>query len=227
MRIRIFPCKIEDVPVIGEFVVNSVERDLNDFSGYSSLFTIDYLVSIKIKIGVCKELVKSSVIAKELKFATQKLYDKSNNLRVKLNTLEGYLKLSADDLDVAVNDVNIKSVRQNISRGNIEGVLSSMKTALVAVKRNMPALEAKGLKQSLIDEIETQLQEINSLNDKQNELISKRNRLTSENIDKFNDLWSSLKPIFDTAKAIYRGVDDVKLKDYTIAHLKKRTSVKS
>jgi hypothetical protein len=37
-----------------------------------------------------------------------------------------------------------------------------------------------------------------------------------------NDLCDSLHPILDAAKALYRGVDDVKLKDYTVLQLKKR-----
>jgi hypothetical protein len=67
-----------------------------------------------------------------------------------------------------------------------------------------------------------QIIEISALNVKQNDLVSKRNRLTKQNIEMFNDLWESLQPVLKTAKAIYRGVDDVKLKDYTIAQLLKR-----
>jgi hypothetical protein len=227
MSTKIFSCKIEELPVIGEFVVNSVEKDINDFSSYSPVFTINYLAVVRSKIDVCKELVKSSVVTKELKSVTQKLYDKSNNLRVKLNTLEGYLKLGGKKLDVAVKDIGLKSVRRDISKSNIEGLISNMQTALVAVKRNLPVLEAQGLKQTLIDEIETQIREISSLNEEQNALISKRNRLTDENIEKFNDLWNSLKPIFDTAKAIYRGTDKVKLKDYTVVQLRKRINAES
>jgi hypothetical protein len=101
-----------------------------------------------------------------------------------------------------------------------------MQTSLVAVKRNFPALEVYGLKQTLLDDIEAQLKEIGKLNVKQNALLSKRNSLTVENIDKFNDLWSNLKLIMSTAKAIYRGVNEAKLKDYTITHLKKRVNAK-
>jgi hypothetical protein len=222
MSTKKFPCKVEEVPVIGEFVVNSAERDINDFNSYSSLFTLEYLASIRANVEVCRELIKSSVITKEQKTVTQQLYDKSKNLRIKLNALEGYLKLGADKLDIAVKDIDLKSIRSNITRKNTEGLLSNMKTALIAVKRNLSVLEALGLKQVQIAEIETQLQEINSLNEKQNELISKRNRLTDANIGKFNDLWNSLRPIFSTAKAIYRSVDEVKLKDYNISQLKKR-----
>jgi hypothetical protein len=212
---------LEEIPVLGEFVVNSAEKDINDFNSYSPGFTVDYLVPIKTKIDNCKELIKSSIIAKELKATTRQLYDKTKDLRGKLNALEGYLKLGADGLDIAVKDFNLKNVRLAITRCNIEGVVSNMNTALVVVKRNQPVLETKGLKPELIAGIETQLQEINSLNEKQNELTSKRNRLTDANIEKFNDLWSSLHPILNAAKAIY-SEDKAKLKDYTVTQLLKR-----
>jgi DNA-binding transcriptional regulator GbsR (MarR family) len=221
MSTKNFKCKIEEVPVLGEFIVNSVEKDIDDFNNYSSLFTADYLVPIKAKIEVCKELAKSSIVSKELKATTQKLYDDANNLRGKLNALEGYLKLGADSLDIAVKDFDLKNLRLAISKHNIEGVIATAKTVLVAVKRNLPVLNARGLRQELIDEIETQLEEINSLNEKQNDLISQRNRLTDENISKFNDLWESLQPILTVAKAIY-SADKVKLKDYTVSQLLRR-----
>jgi hypothetical protein len=222
-----FPFKTEEVPVIGEFVMNSAEKDISDFNGYSSVFTSDYFAKIKANIEVCRELVKSSAVSKELKAVTRQLYGESKKLRTKLNVLEGYLKLGADKLDIALKDIGLKSVRSDITRNNIEGTLSNTKASLIAVKRNLPALVDLGLKQTLIDEIETQLREINALNVKQNTLISKRSRLTSENIDKINNLWNSLKLILTVARAMYRGVDEVKLKDYTIAQLKKRVNAES
>jgi hypothetical protein len=93
---------------------------------------------------------------------------------------------------------------------------------MTTVERNQSVLAAKGLKSKLIKEIETQIHEINELNMIQNELISKRNRLTEKNIVLFNDLWASLQPVLKTAKAIYRGVDEEKLKDYTVTQLIKR-----
>jgi hypothetical protein len=186
------------------------------------MFTPDYLTTIEIKINACKELISSSTVVKELKAVTKQMYDKSKGLRVKLNVLEGYLKLGKDNLDIAVDDAGLKDVRNNISRSNIEGLISNTKKLLDAVKRNQFVLEAKGFKPSIISDIEFQIAEINVLNTKQNYLISDRNRMTKQNIELFNDLWESLLPVVETAKAIYRGVDDVKLKDYTIAQLVKR-----
>jgi hypothetical protein len=224
MKSKNFPCKLEEVPVIGEFIVGSAERDIDDFSGYSTMLNLGYLGTVRSKIEVCKELVKASAVTKELKFVTATLYDKSDNFRVPVNALEGYLKLGADKLDIAVKDVCLKNVRTDITRHNIEGLLSNMQTSLVAVKRNFTVLEACGMKQTLLDEIDAQLKEIDELNAKQNALLSKRNSLTVENINKFNDLWSNLKLIMSTAKTIYRGVNEAKLKDYTIAQLKKRVN---
>jgi hypothetical protein len=224
MKSKSFPCKLEEVPVIGEFIVSSAERDIDDFSGYSAMFNLGYLGTVRSKIDVCKELVKASAVSKELKFVTDLIYDKCGNFRIPVNVLEGYLKLGADKLDISVKDVGLKNVRMDISKRNIEGLLSNMQTSLVAVKRNFVVLEAYGMKQTLLDAIEAQLKEIGELNVKQNTLMSKRNSLTVENIDKFNDLWSNLKLIINTAKAIYRGVNEAKLKDYTITHLKKRVN---
>jgi hypothetical protein len=217
-----FPCKIEELPTIGEFVLDGVQKDLDDFSGYSSLFSPEYLATVKKKIVTCKELVASSTVAKELKAVTLQLYDKSKHLRIRLNALEGYLKICAKELDILLEDVGLKSIRNDITRCNTEGLILNVQKALTAVKRNLPVLTAKGLKPELIGDIETQIQEINALNVKQNSLTSDRSRLTKANIELFNDLWDSLHPILDAAKALYRGVDDVKLKDYTILQLKKR-----
>jgi hypothetical protein len=222
MTTKKFPCKIEELPTIGEFILERVMTDLADFSGYSSLFTPEYLATIKNRIVTCKELVSSSTVAKELKAVTQQLYDKSKHLRIQINALEGYLKIGAKELDILLEDAGLKSVRNDITRNNTEGLLLNVQKALTAVKRNLSVLAAKGLKPELIGDIETQMQEIDALNVKQNNLISDRSRLTKANIELFNDLWDSLHPILDTAKALYRGVDDVKLKDYTILQLKKR-----
>jgi hypothetical protein len=221
---RLFQCKLEELPVIGEFLLNSLRKDLADFSGFSPLFTESFIQTVEVKISTCRELISSSTVTGELKAVTAKISDSVNRLRVKLNILEGYLKLGAAELDISVADAGVKDVRSAISRGNIEGVTANTRKLLTAVKRNQPALEAKGMNPALPVDIETQVREIDVLNAGQNELLSARNRLTVENIELFNDLWKSLLPISETAKALYRGVNQTKLNDYTIVQLKKRIS---
>jgi hypothetical protein len=222
MTTKKFSFKIEELPIVGEFILERVSKDIADFLAYSSLFTPDYLATIQKKIVVCKEVVASSTVTKELKAVTQQLGNKSKGLRIKMNVLEGYLKIGAKELDILLEDVGLKGVRRDITNNNTEGLILNVQKSLTAVKRNQPVLATKGMKPELIVDIETHVQEIDALNVKQNNMISDRNRLTKSNIESFNDLWDSLHPVLDAAKAIYRGVDDVKLKDYTIAQLKKR-----
>jgi hypothetical protein len=195
---------------------------MDEFCLFSPLFTSDYLHSVETKILVCKELVGSFAATQELKSTTRQLTELSRGLRVKLNALDAYFKLAADGLDVPVADTGLKGVRDAISRGNTEGLLATIPKLMVAVKRNLPLLESKGFTPTLLAGIDTQTRAISTLNVRQNELISTRNRLTDENTIAFNDLWASLRPILDTAKALYRGVNPTKLKDYTVSQLRKR-----
>ncbi|MDR2041059.1 MAG: hypothetical protein LBP98_01920, partial [Tannerella sp.] len=57
---------------------------------------------------------------------------------------------------------------------------------------------------------------------RQNKLESERNRVTEQDVDAYNDLWLALQPILETGKALYRGTDKAKLKDYTFVQLEKR-----
>jgi hypothetical protein len=219
---RVFKCKAEELPVIGEFLVEAVRRDMAEFSGFSPVFNEAGLGEIEAKINACRETVRSWVFIKELKAVTEKLENKTNLLRVGLNKLEGYLNLAAGNLDVRVADAGLISLRKAISRGNTEGVIAGVANLLVVVRRNLPALEAKGLQAALPDEIAAQTHEIGALNVKQNELESLRNRQTEEDVEVFNDLWKSLLPVFETGRALYRGVNEAKLKDYTYTQLHKR-----
>lgn len=224
MTKRLFPCRIEELPVICAFILDSARNDLEDFNNFSTVFTTDFLDKIDEKIEICKEVSMAEIITKELKAATEKLTEIYSGLRVPLNKLEGYLNLSEESLDIAVKDFGLKAVRDNITSGNVEGLLKAMSTTLSATKRNRKVLESMGMSQILIDEIEISVSKIDELNLLQNQLMSKRSRLSNENVAVFNELWESVQPILKTAQAIYRGVDPVKLKDYTISHLLKKVN---
>jgi hypothetical protein len=61
-----------------------------------------------------------------------------------------------------------------------------------------------------------------NLNETQNGKVSERSRLSDGNIKEFNRLWNLIELVTISARAMYRGVDDVKLKDYTISNLIKK-----
>jgi hypothetical protein len=223
MNTRNFPCKIEHIPTIGELIVDNAEKDIDDFNAYSSVFTADYFATIRAKIEICKELTNPSKIYRKQETIARQLYNETKGLRLNLNALERYLKrVDPYRLDFELKDAGLKNIRLDIARSNIERLLVNMNPLLTMAKRNLPVLD--GLKRTLIDEMEVQLQTIETLNIAQNTLAFKRNKLKPENAGRINDLWNSIKLIMAAARAIYRGCDEEKLKGYTIAQLKKLIS---
>ncbi len=222
MEEKKFNCKMEDVPVITGFALSSMENDKGDFLSYSPVFSDPFMDDARLKQTFCMELVKSKDVVKLQKSITLLLSKKLEELRVSLNPFEGYLKLAGSTLDIQVVDFGLNDLRTAISKGNVEGVISEAQSFVGHLKRNETALQAKGLKPETVTALTALVGEIALLNQQQNDLKNKRSRVASDNIKDFNDLWDILGTILNAGRAMYRGADAVKLKEYTMASLLKR-----
>jgi len=222
MEEKKYNCKAEDVPVIAGFALKSLETDWDLFVAYSPVFTSQFVENVKAQQADCYSLIKSTDILNLQKVATKKISDKSNDLRLTLNPLEGYLKMAAKDLDILLGDSGLAKIRTAISKGYVETLLSEGRTLITVLKRNEAALVAKGMKPELLDALASQILEIEELNTHQNGKKNERSRVAKINIKVFNELWVSINVIFSAGRAIFRGVDEVKLKEYTMSHVLKR-----
>ena len=224
MEERRFSCKTEEVPVLAGFVAESLGEDLSDFQEYSSEYgqpTVDALLA---KRTYCLDLEKSDSVTQQLKSTTASLLEKEQGLRPMLNRLEGYVKRADGSMSIAASSFGLKEIRKAISRGDDEGIIAGMKTILGNVNRNLAVLETKGLKPEFVTELTTVTSEIDSLNSMQNQLQNERSATTSTNIKDYNELWDMTNIVCQDARAIYKGVDEVKLKKYTISVLMKRVN---
>ena len=219
-----FNCKMEEVPAIAGFVKESLIRDLVLFQDYSPEFSQEFVTRFSTKRSYCLELESSGITTKRLKALTSQLVEKEKALRPLLNKLEGYLNLAGSALDIPAESFGIKAVRDTISKGNDEGVIASMQTVLKNINRNNIVLLTKGLKQEFIDSLSSAVAEIDQLNTQQNSLINERNNTTASNIGEYNELWDMLSTVVTTARSLFRGVDDLKLKEYTVTELLKRVN---
>lgn len=217
-----FQCRIEELPVIGEFVLSSVLTDLVDFQNFSPRFTSEYLDGIKERINVCKSMVSAIVVTNELKATTSRLKALSKGLRPEINALDVYFKMAKEKLDVAPIDTGLREVRVAINKGNTEGTLHTMRNMLTVAQRNRDPLTAVGMRPAIISDLKTSIEQIEMLNIQQNDLISRRGRLVKTNIDAFNSLWEEIKELMQVGKALYRNRDASKLKDYTLTRLRQR-----
>jgi hypothetical protein len=219
-----FNCKKEEVPAIAGFVNESLIHDLIQFREYSPEFNDEFVAQFNTKRNYCLELESSDITTKRLKAITTQLVKKEKGLRPLLNKLEGYLNLAGSALDIPAESFGIKAVRDAINKSNDEGVIASMQTVLKNIKRNNTVLLAKGLKQELTDSLSATVTEIDLLNIEQNKLTNERNNATASNIKDYNELWDMLSTVCATARSLYRGVDELKLKEYTVTELLKRVN---
>lgn len=225
MERKEFQCKQEELIFIASTVLVSLTIDLPDFNKFADMFTPEYIELIEAKRLVCSNLDSPSSVKKRLQQATILLGEHTTDLRLVLNNVEGYVKLAGDNLDVqGVADVGFIEIRDNISRGNVEGVLNHAHSMLATLERNKVPLLASGFKPDVLDELTAQVLQIDSLNNQQNTLLSDYSRLAQSNMIIFNDLWRSISTILNTGKAIYRGVNKVRLREYTMTYLIRRVN---
>ncbi len=222
MEIKKYWCKTEEVPVIAGYVLNSIRVDLADFQNFSSMYSEESITSVEAQKNVCSELIKSSAITGQLKLITQQLNEKANTLRISLNPLEGYLILACKELDIQIADFELKGIRKNIAGGNMEGVIQDVTTLVSNLKRNATALTKVGMKAQMPDDLQAISANISVLNEAQHLKESERSRMLDSNLKEFNKMWEMITMITKSARAMYRGVDNVKLKDYTISNLIKK-----
>jgi hypothetical protein len=222
MEEKKFNCKMEAVPVVTGFALQSMENDKVDFMAYSPVFADPFMADIQSKQTLCMDLIKSSDVVRQQKAITKQISQKLGEFRVSLNPVEGYLKLAGKTLDIEVADFGLNNLRTAISKGDVEGFISDAKSLFLHLNRNEAALQAKGMRPETVATLTIQESEIRQLNLQQNDLKNRRTRVANDNIKDFNDLWDMLGTILNAGRAMYRGVDDAKLKEYTLANLLKR-----
>ena len=225
MESKKFNCKMEDLPVIAGFAIQSLETDKADFIDYSPVYDGDFIPDAKTKQKECSELVKQEDVLKRQKKVTQEINISLKSLRNDINKTEGYLLLGANQLDISVADFGLADIRLNISKNNVEGVCSDIQSLVVKLKRNEAILTAKGMKTALLDDLTAKGEKLDKLNLNQNDFKNKRSRTASDNIKIFNELWDILNMILDGGRSLYRTTDKVKYKEYTLSQLKKRVNL--
>jgi hypothetical protein len=219
-----FNLRVEEVPVLGGFIKNSFIRDQKDFTAYSPDFNKKYLDSYSTKLEAVESLVNPIKLTKELSVITERIYKNLVALRPLLNRLEGYTNRANGSLTIAPKDFGIKEVRAKITSRNVEAVLGTLKVLLENVDNNIDALKAKGFTDEARTEIGNLQKAIKEDNLAQNIKLDEREAHVRTNIKTLNELWEQMSDIMDSGKRIYKSIDAIKAKDYTLTILKKRMS---
>lgn len=221
-----FYCKIEEVPAISGEVASSCTRDIIDFSGFSPEFSLQYIDELKQKREHCLSMVKTKEVAEQVKLLTEQLTNTIKAIRLSINKVEGYLSLAEKSLDLPVSAFSLSELRIELSSKNIPAIVLQGNTLYTKLVRNQPALATKGMSDKFLATLKSQIDELDTQRISQKSKISERTLTTDSNTQDFNELWEMTTKILIAAQSIYRGVNDLKLKDYTISHLRKRIRTK-
>jgi hypothetical protein len=214
-------CRIEEVPTIGGFLLDSMNTDLTDFTNFSPLFNAAYVTNGQAQLLAITNIIIPKTLTAELKVITKRIYDNMALLPQKIDFLEGYIKRTAG-LTVAAKDFGISALRKATHKGDVEAIVQALNYTLGLAHNttNKPLLQATGYvvaQQTALTGIKTDLGTDNTA---QNAKVNERNNLVTTNTGVINDFWSICTDVSDAGKRINKTSN--KKDDYTISALKRR-----
>ena len=221
MATRKFSFRIEEMPVVGGFLLKSVELDFAEFQAFSPDFNPAYKTTFQTKLESVDSIVNPKKIQSELKKVTENMYASSESLRNQLQLLEGYIK-RAENLTIAPKDFGISAIRKSITNKDQEALIENLKILIQNIEDNLTSIQEKGFTTTAYDKLKATRDSIKSANQTQNEKMNQKQKLVEENIEVFNELWTIMSDILDTGKRIAKNNIQLRADNYTIAKLKKR-----
>lgn len=220
---RSYNCKDEELPMIGQLLFLSFQRDLAEFSAFSPKFGESYVADIEAKLTTVSELVepKAETLAKKL--ITTQLYEIIDGLLQPINSLSAYLSL-AKVLKISTAEFGLTALRKACIKHDVEGVLNDINFVLVNVNAHKTILVAQGLKEELITVLSTSAGTLTNLKKEQYSLLTNRKSIVQDNLLVLNGYYNQLTEICTVGKALYKSINPAKVKEYTFTEIKKQVS---
>ncbi len=214
-------CRIEELPVLGSFLLTSMQGSLADFTGYSPDYNAAYMTTANADQSVIENLVNPKQLTAELKVITFRIYGNMSILRGKIDLLEGYIN-RATGLTIGKKDFGISEVRKKNNRKDTEGLIAALVFLLTNASNNMPALVLKGYTPAQHTALTALKDAFKTDNTAQNTKVNDRNNKVVANYAKLNAFWDKLVDIADAGKRIYKSTAPNRLDDFTMSKLKAR-----
>jgi len=86
-----FKCRIEELPVLGGFLLSSMQGSLADFTAFSPDYNAGFMTTANADLVAVEALVNPKQITAELKVIMTRMYSNMTALRGKIDLLEGYI----------------------------------------------------------------------------------------------------------------------------------------
>jgi hypothetical protein len=161
----------------------------------------------------------------ELKNTTSRLYSVMDGLIEPADKMKGYIKFTKGAIPMSVKDFGLTALTRKVHSKDSEGVLKNLRTVITNIELYRSQLIEQGCDEKTITHFSDALTAIETDNQRQYEIGRKRKTIVENNINLINDLYKTIMEICDVGKAIYKGKNELKVKDYTFTELKKAVRI--
>lgn len=222
MADKIFNIKVEDMPLVGDYVFKQYECNEADFTAFSLIFNKDFKDKFRKLVDDCAELNSPHTITAAIRGFNDQIEEFYPKLRTYLNRAEFYVKQSKLPLTVGGSDsFKISNLRYLINNRISDDVIVIGKQFIANVEMNKSALAAVGMPDTFGDELKGMLDGIWNIKQNINQKLLEKQMLTDSNMDKFNSLWLTIRTVLDAAKAIYRNEKNTAYQRFTMAEIRR------
>jgi len=222
-------CRIEELPFLARFILDSFNRDEDDFIAFSPKYKNPFAANALAQIALVEELINPKKLTGEMKQLTRKLGEGFTHCRNLLNKLERYLDMAASDkleLTMAPADFGIKALRNEVNLKNDEGVVLKLRSLQQNLGDNVTVLVTTGYTLEVQTELANLIEDMSENSVAQTRKKKEREKLVKDNMGQLNKLWALAVDLMKSGKAIYKEKDKGKIKDYTYTELIKDVQVK-
>ncbi|WP_282125464.1 hypothetical protein [Marinifilum flexuosum] len=221
MSAKYYKFRQEELPVVGNFLLNRFKRDRVLFEGFSPEYNDEYEANWLSQIQKVEHLNLASHLTADMKQITDKMYQLMNEIVDQLDFTSAYAQRANKTLTIKFSDFGIKEAKKELRKKNVEGYLLRIKLVQQNVTDNLEALKAKGYKEEIGSEIVSMTQKVKELNEQQDEKMSERKQLVANNNGEFEKLWAILSDVSRTGKLLMKN-DKIKAEEYMFSHILKK-----
>jgi len=216
---RTYTCRDEELPVIAQFLIFTLNRDSTDFETYSPVFARGYITTFEQKTAETKALVAPETESAMLNAITTRLYERMDQLIIQVNRIEGYVGLAGAAVPISAGNFGLQTLREALHNHDAEKALREAGLVGTNLETYNEALVPVGFTAEQKTLFTETVAGINADNQAQFEIVSGRKLLVQDNIGVCNELYRQIKEICRIGKILYKSTNPAKLQDYTFQSL--------
>ena len=204
-----FKLRKEEYTTLGDFIKVSFERDLATITARYPKLNEAYKNQFVAKLEEVKTLESGLMLTEEQKNATKSLYQEVDVVNKELNFLSSYCK----DADISTEAVT--DLKKALAKGNVEGAVLKIESVKQFINANAAVLIEEGMATDFADTLGNHKTSLSTKNTLQNSTMNAHKTLTSNNKEKYNDLYAYITKIMRSGKLVF-ATSNIK-DEYTIS----------